>query len=242
MSSIHRNPALAPQTQPVKPSASGKTQTKGQAPAAPTKSGKSTPAVNLQTPQDLFKPAPAKGKSATSISLVDAQPSAKTSAPAKVASTGKATAAPIAPGTVVGNPKGTGYFPHNNKMEGGHHDMQGKPLKTIQDFLEGKSSYVSVALDKDMYEHIVAKGRKDYERTGKEKFKKYQTIEPQIKYGDTFRIPELEKKYGRQIIFKAVDTGGAFTGKRFNRIDIATRSAEHSHEKTVNGPLTLIKQ
>ncbi|PKL77143.1 MAG: hypothetical protein CVV27_06690, partial [Candidatus Melainabacteria bacterium HGW-Melainabacteria-1] len=55
-----------------------------------------------------------------------------------------------------------------------------------------------------------------------------------------FRIPELEKKYGRKIIFKAVDTGGAFKNKGFGRVDIATGGYKHTLEKTINGPLTLI--
>lgn len=141
----------------------------------------------------------------------------------------------------MGVAKGTGYYPHNSKMEGGYKDMMGKPLHTLQDFLDGKAPYVSVALDKDMYEHVIKRGRENYRKTGKSKYKKYLTLEPKIKYGDTFRIPELEKKYGRKIIFKAVDTGGAFTGKNFSRIDIATRSAKHSHDATVNGSLTLVK-
>ncbi len=127
MSSIHRNPSLPPQAKPAAAPAPSNSPSTGKAPAAPTKPGKNTPPVNLQTPQDLFKPASAKGKSATSIPLLDTQPSGKTSKPAKAAPTGKVSAAPIAPGTVVGHPKGTGYFPHNSKMEGGHLDMQGKP-------------------------------------------------------------------------------------------------------------------
>lgn len=120
-------------------------------------------------------------------------------------------------GATKGVAKGTGYYPANSKMEGGFKDKVGKPLRTLQDFLDGKSSYVSIALDKKLY------------NSG------------QIKYGDSFRIPELEAKYGRKIVFKAVDTGGAFTDKGFSRVDICTRSKEHSLEPTINKKLTLIK-
>ncbi len=120
-------------------------------------------------------------------------------------------------GATKGVAKGTGYYPANSKMEGGFNDKVGKPLRTLQDFLDGKSSYVSIALDKNLY------------KSG------------QIKYGDSFRIPELEAKHGRKIVFKAVDTGGAFTNKGFSRVDICTRSKQHSLEPTVNGKLTLIK-
>lgn len=120
-------------------------------------------------------------------------------------------------GKVMGVAKGTGYYPYNNAMEGGHYDKRGKKLTTLQDFLNGKASYVSIALDKNLYKKGV------------------------IKYGDKFRIPELEAKYGRKIEFRAVDTGGAFTNKNFNRVDICTGSKTHSLDKTVNGKLTLIK-
>ncbi|MFN8576185.1 MAG: hypothetical protein U0354_04960 [Candidatus Sericytochromatia bacterium] len=120
-------------------------------------------------------------------------------------------------GKVMGVAKGTGYYPHNSKLEGGYHDKKGKKLNTLQDFLDGKASYVSVALDKNLY------------KTGV------------IKYGDKFRIPELEAKYGRKIEFRAVDTGGAFTNKKFSRIDICTGSKSDSLNKVVNGKLTLIK-
>ncbi len=120
-------------------------------------------------------------------------------------------------GKVVGTAKGTGYYPYNNKMEGGYFDKIGKKLNTLQDFLNGKSDYVSIALDKNLYKKGV------------------------IKYGDKFRIPELEKKYGRKIEFRAVDTGGAFTNKKFSRIDICTGSKKDSLDKVVNGKLTLIK-
>ncbi|HPZ06608.1 MAG TPA: hypothetical protein PL110_00710 [Candidatus Eremiobacteraeota bacterium] len=129
---------------------------------------------------------------------------------------GGAPAGPIN-GQTMGTAKATGYYPDNSAMEGGFYDMRGKKLNTLQDFLSGKAPYVSIALDKNLY------------KSGK------------IKYGDTFRIPEMEKKYGKQIIFKAVDTGGAFTNKGFGRVDICTASQKASTEAIVNGNLTLIK-
>ena len=120
-------------------------------------------------------------------------------------------------GKVVGVAKGTGYFPFNDKMEGGFYDKIGKKLCTLQDYLAGKVPYVSIALDKNLYKKGV------------------------IKYGDKFRIPELEQKYGRVIEFRAVDTGGAFTNRGFGRVDICTRSRKNCSDATVNGKLTLIK-
>lgn len=96
-------------------------------------------------------------------------------------------------------------------MEGGYLDRKGKKLHTLQDYLAGKAPYVSVAMDKKM----------------------------KIPYGTKLRIAELEKKYGRPIEFRVVDTGGAFTGRGTSRIDICTGSKKDSLDKTINGPLTL---
>lgn len=106
---------------------------------------------------------------------------------------------------------GTGYYPDNSAMEGGFVDRKGHKLNTLQDFLAGKADYVSVAMDKN----------------------------ENIPYGTKLRIPELEKKYGRAIEFRVVDTGGAFTGKGNSRIDICTANQKASTDSTINGPLTL---
>jgi hypothetical protein len=145
------------------------------------------------------------------------RPAGRTRGAAQPAAAQPATAAQNGPGSVKGLARGTGYYPANNKMEGGFNDKLGKPLHTLQDVLDGKAPYVSIALDKKLYKNGT------------------------IKYGDTFRIPELEAKYGRKIVFRAVDTGGAFTNKGFSRVDVCTRSRQHSLEPTVNGKLTLIK-
>ena len=115
--------------------------------------------------------------------------------------------------------KGTGYFPENSAMEGGFKDRKGKSLQTLQDYLSGKSKYVSVAMDKNA----------------------------KIPYGKGLHIAELDKKYAAElkklgkehIDFRVVDTGGAFTNKGTSRIDIATANRKASLDPTVNGPLTL---
>lgn len=121
--------------------------------------------------------------------------------------------------TGVHKSTGTGYYPSNSKMEGGFNDRKGNKLSTLQDFLEGKSKYVSVAMDKNQ----------------------------KIPYGKGLHIQELDAKYKDQlkamglehINFRVTDTGGAFTNKGTSRIDIATRDRQHSLDKTINGPLTL---
>ncbi len=154
------------------------------------------------------------------VQQISGQPSA--SAPAQSSSApqtqGSSGSVSAPSGQKMGVAKGTGYYPDSSAMEGGYVDKQGKKLCTLQDFLAGKADYVSIALDKNLYKNGT------------------------IKYGDTFRIPELEAKYGRQIPFKAVDTGGAFTNKGFGRVDICTGSRKDSLDSTVNGNLTLMKQ
>ncbi len=107
--------------------------------------------------------------------------------------------------------RGSGYYPHNSRMEGGYVDRRGNRLHTLQDYLAGRAPYVSVAMDKNL----------------------------RIPYGTKLRIAELEKKYGRPIEFRVVDTGGAFTNRGFSRIDICTASRRDSLDPTINGPLTL---
>jgi hypothetical protein len=131
-------------------------------------------------------------------------------------------------GRTVGTAHGTGYFPDDSAMEGGFFDKHGKALHTVNDYVAARQQhphdpsrwppYVSIALDKRLYHNGT------------------------IKYGDTFRIPELERKFGMPIEFRAVDTGGAFTGKGFSRVDICTSSRTNSLDATINGRLTLIKQ
>lgn len=104
---------------------------------------------------------------------------------------------------------GTAYYPCNNALEGGFKDKLGKDLCTLEAFLNGDAPYVSVAMDK------------------------------RIPYGTKLCIPELNAKYGRNIEFRVVDTGGAFTGKGHSRIDICVADASSANDSTINGNLTL---
>ncbi len=124
---------------------------------------------------------------------------------------GQPSSVPMGPPSQTAASRGTGYYPDSSPMEGGYVDRRGKKLNTLQDYLAGRAPYVSVAMDKNM----------------------------KIPYGKKLRIPELEKKYGRPIEFRVVDTGGAFTGKGTSRIDICTASRRDSLDPTINGPLTL---
>jgi|GEM_PF-6948942 len=107
--------------------------------------------------------------------------------------------------------RGTGYTKENNAMEGGSKDRIGNELITLQDYLAGRGSYVSVAMDTKTFP-----------------------------YGTQLCIPELEQKYGKQIVFKVVDTGSAFTGQGTSRIDICTANQSAAGDSTINGSLTLV--
>ncbi|MEK7434637.1 MAG: hypothetical protein AABZ74_16000, partial [Cyanobacteriota bacterium] len=99
-------------------------------------------------------------------------------------------------------------------------------LQNLQDCLSGKSNHVSLAFDKQLYENGT------------------------LKKGQKFRIPELEKAYGKSpIVFVAQDTGSDFTGKGFSRMDICTRDEKdpktgklyESDPRLNESKLTLVK-
>lgn len=106
--------------------------------------------------------------------------------------------------------KGTGYYPSNTGVEGGFKDRLGAKLNTLQDFLAGKATYVSVAMDPKAFP-----------------------------YGTKMRIDELDRKFGKTIEFRVVDTGGAFYGKGTSRLDVCTGDKSSSMDPTINGTLTV---
>ncbi|HZS55875.1 MAG TPA: hypothetical protein VFA65_15850 [Bryobacteraceae bacterium] len=109
--------------------------------------------------------------------------------------------------------KGSGYYPSPTKMEGGSTDRMGKKLNTLQSFLAGQATYVSVAMDKIS----------------------------EIPYGTVVKIPEIEKANRQKAIeFRVVDTGDSFKGQGFKRIDICVADRQASLDPTINGTLTLI--
>lgn len=106
--------------------------------------------------------------------------------------------------------KGTGYYPDSSALEGGFNDRRGVRLRTLQQFLAGSADYVSVAMDTNAF-----------------------------RYGTRLRIKELEAKYHRAIVFRVVDTGGAFRGRGRTRIDICTANRTGSLDPTINGTLHI---
>ncbi|XP_052790677.1 uncharacterized protein LOC128224732 [Mya arenaria] len=107
--------------------------------------------------------------------------------------------------------RGTAYYPDPSPEEGGYFDMRGFPLQTLQAYMKGMAPFVTVAMDSH----------------------------PGIAYDTPVCIPELNRKYRKFIDFRVRDTGGAFQGKKFSRIDIYVRDRHDSYDGTINGPLTL---
>ena len=115
--------------------------------------------------------------------------------------------------------RSTAYYPDSSPLEGGFEDRHGKPLFTLQDFLTGRAEYVSVAMDAKAF-----------------------------KYGTVLCIPAIDKYYrGRKllqedktIIFRVVDTGGAFRGKGRERIDVCVADEIASFHYLVNYELDIV--
>ena len=99
----------------------------------------------------------------------------------------------------------TGYYPHGgpHSMEGGFVDQSGKKLRTLQDYLDGQVSYVSMAADVHLY-----------------------------RYGTKVFVPAIDAKYGmsKPIQFRVVDNGGAFNGRGGAHVDICVDSRKETFE------------
>jgi hypothetical protein len=121
---------------------------------------------------------------------------------------------------------GTSYAPKNTRLQGGTKDSEGNLLKphTLETVLAnikkgktGPDNYVAIAMDSALY----------------------QGKNAPLKYGDVFRIPELEAIYKTSpIYFALVDNGGAFKGTDGGKVDICCDSP---YTPSVNQSLSLHK-
>lgn len=120
----------------------------------------------------------------------------------------------------------TSYAPKNNRMEGGTKDSRGKPLaghtldQVVAAMKKGNAkanAYVAIAMDPALYN---GKGAP-------------------MKYGDVFRMPEIEKIKGvSPIYFALVDNGGAFKNTDGTKVDIC---CDKSYTPDVNQTVSLHK-
>jgi 3D (Asp-Asp-Asp) domain-containing protein len=106
--------------------------------------------------------------------------------------------------------RATGYYPSSSQLEGGFTDRVGHPLHTLQQFLAGSAPYVAVAMDSSAFP-----------------------------YGARLRIHEIDAKYGQSVVFRVVDTGGAFRGRGRARIDVCVANRSASLDATINGTVHI---
>lgn len=99
----------------------------------------------------------------------------------------------------------TGYYPDPSPEEGGFVDTRDKPLCTLEEHVAGHADFVSVAMDAKLFP-----------------------------YGTQLCIPSFNRRYGKQLVFRVVDTGSAFTGKGFARMDICTTDKTASESDFIN--------
>lgn len=108
--------------------------------------------------------------------------------------------------SVFCNVQVTSYFPENSALQGGFTDRFGKCLQTVSDYLEGRSSFVSIAMDYTEQELIP-----DF------------TI---------LKIPAIGAEFGDEnMLFCKVDTGGSFIGHRTNRVDICAPNRDIAYNR-----------
>uniref|UniRef100_A0ABD2X2L8 Uncharacterized protein n=1 Tax=Trichogramma kaykai TaxID=54128 RepID=A0ABD2X2L8_9HYME len=106
----------------------------------------------------------------------------------------------------------TAYYPDfMSEDESDYLDSRGKKLRTLQEFLDGRASFVTVAMD--------------------EVFR--------LKYGSVVCIPELNEHFGKMIPLQVRDHGPNLIGKGYSRLDICVRSEADSYDTAVNRMVTL---
>ncbi|CAL7950365.1 unnamed protein product [Xylocopa violacea] len=110
----------------------------------------------------------------------------------------------------------TAYYPDFNSDDRSDYlDVRMKELRTLQDFLDGRAEFVTVAMD----------------------------LDSGIPYGTKLCIPELNAKFLRQIPLQARDRSHYEDAKTnspdFSHVDICVRTEEDTYDNSVNGIVTL---
>ncbi|XP_043258706.1 uncharacterized protein LOC122400961 [Colletes gigas] len=110
----------------------------------------------------------------------------------------------------------TAYYPdYSSDDEFDYLDARMKKLRNLQDFLDGRTEFVTVSMD----------------------------LDSGIPYGTKLCIPELNAKFNRQIPLQARDKSqyGDVETKSpdFSHVDICVRTEEDTYDNSVNGLVTL---
>ncbi|KAK2575089.1 hypothetical protein KPH14_008819 [Odynerus spinipes] len=107
----------------------------------------------------------------------------------------------------------TAYYPdYSSDNETDYLDSRGKKLRTLQDFIDGRETFVTASID------LIGTG---------------------LKYASNLCVPELNEHFGRRIPLQARDFASNVKGKRFSRLDICVRTDADSYDSAVNRLVTL---
>ncbi|XP_018336436.1 uncharacterized protein LOC108744947 isoform X2 [Agrilus planipennis] len=107
------------------------------------------------------------------------------------------------------------YYPKYNYEIDNEEDIKddnGQTLQTLQDYLDDRADFVTLAMDKKL----------------------------KLPYGTPVCIPELNEHFGHKIRFEIRDSGSDLDNMGFHRVDVCVRSEIDSYDKYVNRKVTLI--
>ncbi|CAH0562358.1 unnamed protein product [Brassicogethes aeneus] len=107
----------------------------------------------------------------------------------------------------------TAYYPdYSGDSESGFLDKKGRKLRTLQDYLDDRTGYVTLAMDDDLG----------------------------LPYGSDVCIPEINKHYGHRVRFQIRDSSLDLKGSGYERVDICVRSEMDSYDVSVNRKVTVV--
>ncbi|KAG5868505.1 hypothetical protein JTB14_001724 [Gonioctena quinquepunctata] len=117
-------------------------------------------------------------------------------------------------GTTFKNVTLTAYYPDytNQDHEQGYQDNQGQKLRTLQDYVDNRAEFVTLAMDSKLG----------------------------MPYGTKVCIPELNEHFGHRILLEFRDSSYDLKGSGFARADICVRTEIDSYDGTVNRVVTLV--
>ncbi|XP_017299481.1 uncharacterized protein LOC103508984 isoform X1 [Diaphorina citri] len=116
------------------------------------------------------------------------------------------------PGQIY-NTSASAYYPdYQSALTRDFVDEKGKKLRSLQEYLDGRSSYVTVAMDAGLG----------------------------IAYGTPLCIPQLNIHYGRYINLEVRDTSPDIFGCGYACVEIAVRTEADSYDRILNKELLMV--
>ncbi|XP_023030111.1 uncharacterized protein [Leptinotarsa decemlineata] len=108
----------------------------------------------------------------------------------------------------------TAYYPDytDQDHEQGYQDKHGQKLRTLQDYVDNRAEFVTLAMDSML----------------------------DIPYGTKVCIPELNEHFGHRILLEVNDSSFDLKGSGYMRADICVRTEIDSYDEAVNRVVTLV--